>query len=316
MTQKSEGRGESQRPEIQLPHLETFSLAAERGSFTAAGKELDLTQAAVSQRIHALEQAIGKSLFDRHGTRILLTEAGRQLYEYAQRIAALHHDAFEAMTGRATLVSGELLLAASTIPGEQLLPGILAGFGKQYPKIRVRATILDSLAVLDEVEQGHVQIGLVGQRRATSNLEFQPFAADELVVVAPANHAWKGLASVPLQELKAQPLVLREPGSGTRWCFEQGLSTVGSTLGDFNVVLELGSNESIKEAVLKGIGVTILSSLAVQKDIADGRLHALTIAGVPLTRALYAAWDTRRVLSPPARVFRQFLESSEAVAAH
>ncbi len=312
MTRTADRSRKDQRPEIRLPHLDTFSRAAELGSFTAAGKELNLTQAAVSQRIHALEKTIGKNLFDRHGTRILLTDAGRQLYDYAQRITALHREAIEALTGRTTQVSGELHLAASSIPGEHLLPEILARFGKQYPKIRVRATVVDSVAVLREVEQGSVQLGLVGRRIASPHLEFQPFASDELVVVVPPDHAWKRRKSAPLRMLAAQPLVLREPGSGTRWCFEQALATAGKSLADFNIVLELGSNESIKEAVLKGIGVSVLSSLAIQKEVAGGLMHALAVAGLPLARTMYVAWDARRVLSPPARVFRQFLESSAA----
>jgi len=310
MTRTAAKRRNDQRPDINLPNLDTFSRAAELGSFTAAGKELGLTQAAVSQRIHALEKMIGKNLFDRHGTRILLTEAGRQLYEYAQQIAQLHRDAFEALTGRATQVSGELLLAASSIPGEHLLPEILARFGKHYPRIRVRATVLDSIAVTREVEQGNVQLGLVGRQTSTSHLEFQPFASDELVIVVPPDHAWKRRKSVPLAMLVGQPLVMREPGSGSRWCFEQALATAGKTLAEFDIVLELGSNEAIKEAVLKGIGASVLSSLAIRKEVAAGRLHAVKIAELPLERTMYVAWDTRRVLSPPARVFRQFLEAS------
>lgn len=296
-----------QPPDIRLPHLETFSRAAELGSFTLAGKKLGLTQAAVSQRIHTLEQALGKSLFERHGTRIVLTETGRNLYDYAQRIASLHHEAFEALTGRKTPVAGELLLAASSIPGEHLLPEILAKFRKRFPKIRVRATILDSAAVINEVEHGNVQLGLVGRRIASPHIEFQPFATDELVVVIPANHPWKRLKAVPLRKLAQQPLVLREPGSGTRWCFEQALSAAGMTLGDFEIALELGSNESIKEAVVEGIGVAVLSSLAVQNDGAGGRLHTLAITGPSLTRTMYLVWDARRVLPAPARVFREFL---------
>src|SRR5579863_380448 len=301
MTRTADRSRNDQRPEINLPNLDTFSRAAELGSFTATGKELDLTQAAVSQRIHALEKTNGKSLFDRHGTRILLTDAGRQLYDFAQRITALHREAFEALTGRSTQVSGELLLAASSIPGEHLLPEILAGFGKRYPKVRVRATILDSAAVTREVEQGNVQLGLVGRQTSSSHLELQPFASDELVIVVPPDHAWKRRKSVPLAMLVEQPLVLREPGSGSRWCFEQALVKAGKALANFDVVLELGSNEAIKEAVRKGIGVSVLSSLAVQKEVAGRLLHAVAIAGLSLARTMYVAWDTRRVLSAPAR---------------
>src|SRR5579871_3841520 len=107
-----------QRPDAQLPHLETFLKAAELGSFTGAAKVLGLTQAAVSQRIHALEQALGVALFRRRGGRVLLTEAGQKLYDYAQRILDLDREARREVSGHEAPVGGELLLAASSIPGE------------------------------------------------------------------------------------------------------------------------------------------------------------------------------------------------------
>lgn len=296
--------------ESQLPHLETFSKAAELCSFTAAGKVLGLTQAAVSQRIHVLERMLGKGLFERKGTRILLTEAGQQLYEYAQRILALHHEAFEAITDRKTLITGELLLAASSIPGEHLLPDLLSAFRKQYPRIRVRAAVLDSLAVSSEVEHGNVHLGLVGRKVGSPNLEFRPFASDELVLIVPAKNPWTQRRRVSFDQFAREPLVMREPGSGSRWCFEQAISASGKSLADVDIILELGSNEAIKEAVIKGLGVAILSSMAVKKELASGQLRSLKVIGLSLERTMSVVWDARRVLPAPARIFLQFLEST------
>src|SRR5690349_12303371 len=122
----------------QLPHLATFSKVAELCSFTRAATALGLTQAAVSQRIHALEKALDKSLFHRGGGRVLLTEAGKKLYTFSQRILDLHREARREITGRDAPVAGELLLAASSIPGEHLLPALLSAFGQKFPHIRVR----------------------------------------------------------------------------------------------------------------------------------------------------------------------------------
>ncbi len=116
--------------DIQLPHLETFSKAAELSSFTGAAKALGLTQAAVSQRIQSLEQTLGKTVFQRRGGRVLLTETGQTLYSYAQRILDLHRQARREITGHDAQVTGELLIAASSIPGEHLLPSLLSLFGK------------------------------------------------------------------------------------------------------------------------------------------------------------------------------------------
>jgi LysR family transcriptional regulator, low CO2-responsive transcriptional regulator len=290
---------------IQLPYLDTFSEAAEQSSFTAAGKTLGMTQAAVSQRIQALEKMLGKSLFLRSGTRIRLTEAGQQLYGYAQQILRIHGEAFETITGRRTPVSGELMIAASSVPGQHLLPDVLNDFRKKFPQIRVRATILDSLAAIHEVEKGNVHLGVVGRKIDSPHLEFRPFASDEMVLVIPDNHSWQERRTISFKQFARQPLILREPGSGSRWCFENALSDSGKRYGEMNVVLELGGNEAIKEAVLKGMGVAILSSMAVKKELESGELHALRISGLSLERTMYIVLDTQRVLPLSARMFLQ-----------
>jgi DNA-binding transcriptional LysR family regulator len=127
--------------ELQLPHLETFCKAAELSSFTAAAQALHLTQAAVSQRIAALEKALGKPVFQRQRGRVALSPAGRTVYDYAQRILDLHRELRGRIAGQKAAVTGELLLAASSVPGEHLLPALLADFRIAYPKIQVRATI-------------------------------------------------------------------------------------------------------------------------------------------------------------------------------
>lgn len=293
----------------QLPHLETFSRVAELGSFTAAAAEFGLTQAAVSQRISALEQALKVALFDRSGGRIFLTESGRQLYDYAQRILDLHREARQDITGQVHPVAGDLLLAASSVPGDFLLPGALSIFRRQHPQIQVRATVLDSVEVMGQVEHGRAHLGLVGRTAENSHLDFRPFATDELLLVVPSDHRWKRRRTISLSELAGEPLIVREPGSGSRWCFEQALAQAGTTLDELTVTLELGSNESIKESVMAGSGVAILSDLVLQQELAGGRLHSLRIRDVSLQRTLFAVVDLRRAIPAPARLFLNFLEA-------
>ena len=294
----------------QLPHLDTFAKAAELSSFTGAAKALRLTQAAVSQRIHALEQTLDKPLFQRKGGRVLLTEAGQKLYDYAQRILDLHRKARREVAGQETAVAGDLLLAASSIPGEHLLPALLSTFGQKHPQIRVRATVTDSLAVMAQVERGEVSLGLVGRKPDRSHLEFHYLASDRMVLVVPPGHALSRRKQVFVKHLAAYPLVLREVGSGLRHCFEKSLERAGRSLADLRVALELGSNEAIKEAVLRGIGVAVLSIYAVGKELKAGQLHARSVTDLHCDRDLFVIWDRRRVLSAPARAFRIFLESN------
>jgi DNA-binding transcriptional LysR family regulator len=113
---------------------------------------------------------------------------------------------------------------------------------------------------------------------------------------------------VSLGQLSSQPLILRETGSGSRWCLEQALERAGKSLGDLRVALELGSNEAIKEAVLRGLGLAVLSTRTVEKELRLNQLHALKITGLPLARQMFVVWDRRRVLPIPARLFLDLLE--------
>jgi DNA-binding transcriptional LysR family regulator len=292
----------------QLPHLDTFAKAAELCSFTAAAHALGLTQAAVSQRIQGLEKALGVSLFRRRGGRVLLTEAGRQLYHYAQRILDLHRQARQEVTGRPVPLTGELSLAASSIPGEYLLPGLLEAFRRKQPHIQVRATVGDSKAVLDQVEHGEAHLGLVGGKGDSPHLEYRCFACDRMVLVVAAGHPWARRKQVSLAQLCGQPLILREVGSGSRWCLEQALVRAGKSLRDVRVALELGSNEAIQEAVQRSLGLAVLSNHAVARQVRSGLLHSLRVTGLALKRQMFAVWDRRRVLPIPARLFLDLLE--------
>lgn len=296
--------------EVQLPHLETFAAAAELSSFTAAARALKVTQAAISQRIQALERTLGVSLFDRQSGRVLLTDAGQRLYDYTQRILTLHREAREEIVGRPVPIAGTLALGASTIPGEHLLPALLMQFQQRYPGIQIKAEISDSTKVIAQVERGHVGLGLVGRKDDNPNLEYRHLATDKMVLIAPPDHAWKKKKQVSLQQLCDQPLILREPGSGLRHCFEKSLSACGKAVRDLHIALELGSNEAIKEAVLRGLGVAVLSYYAVAKELKAGQLIGLKVADLHCDREMFVVWDRRRVLSAPARVFRHFLESN------
>ena len=292
-----------------LPHLPTFSKAAELSSFTGAAKALGLTQAAVSQRIQALEATLGTPLFLRRGGRVLPTEAGRKLYDYAQRILDLHRQARREVTGHEPEVVGELLLAASTIPGEHLLPSLLSSFCQRYPNIKVKAVAGDSTSVMAQVERGEASLGLVGRKADGPNLESRFLASDRMVLVVPPGHAWSGRKRVSVKQLCGYPLILREVGSGLRHCFEVSLGRAGISPSDLRVALELGSNEAIKRAVLRGVGVAVLSVYAVQEELRAGRLIALKVGGLHCDREMYVVRDLRRVLPPPARIFLAFLET-------
>jgi LysR family transcriptional regulator, low CO2-responsive transcriptional regulator len=286
-----------------LPYLDTFVEAAERGTFTAAGRALGLTQAAVSQRIQHLETALTTPLFRRSPGRVVLTEAGRTLYEYARRIQDLTAEAWAALTGTPGEARGELVLAASSVPGQYLLPPTLATFRQRHPRVEVRVSVTDTEDVLRLVQRGDAHLGLVGGQGGGSRLEFRKFAADELALVVPTGHRWWRKRKVTVPEFLAEPLIQREPGSGSRRCLEHALERLGVTASSLNVVLELGSTEAIKEAVLRKVGLAVLSRRAVEKEEKAGDLRPLQIEGLTLDRDIYLVRDRRRVLPEPAKLF-------------
>src|SRR5262249_34273676 len=159
--------------------------------------------------------------FRRQGGRILLTEAGRQLYPYAQRILALHQEARQLVTGRKAPVAGDPTLAANTAPREHLPPGFLSTFPPRYPPIPGRPTVADPQAALRQVEYGQAQLGLVGGKGDSPHLEYRPFASDRMVLVVPAGHPLADRKQITLRQLEELPLILREAGSGSRSCLEQ-----------------------------------------------------------------------------------------------
>jgi DNA-binding transcriptional LysR family regulator len=297
----------SDNPE--LPHLATFAKAAERGSFTDAAVELGVTQAAVSQRIAALEGELRVSLFDRRGGRIALTEAGERLYELARRILDLHELARENLGGFQPNIAGDLPIAASSVPAECYLPALLSSFRERFPQVHVRASVGDSSSVMKEVSRGLASLGLVGQKAEKPSLESEPIGTDTLALVLSPAHPLACRRSISLAVLAREPLIIREPGSGTRCALKKSLEGAGSSLGEMTITLELGSNAAIKDAVRRGLGASVVSRSTVERELSAGELVSVQVRGLVLTRGLYAIYHRRRPLSSAASAFLDFLKA-------
>jgi DNA-binding transcriptional LysR family regulator len=296
-------------PPSELPNLSTFIVAAQRGSFTAAAADLSITQAAVSQRIATLEKELRASLFDRRAGRVALTEAGERLYDYARRILNLHEEARKNLVGVHPSIAGDLPIAASSVPGECYLPALLAVFRETFPHVHVRATIGDSGSVMKDVVKGTATLGLVGQKTENPSLESRPIGTDSLVLILPPKHPLAGRKNISLKTLAAEPLIIREPGSGSRCALRKGLERAGASLDAMNITLEMGSTAAIKDAVRRGLGASFVSRSTVERELGSGELKTIAVRGLTLTRTLYAVYHRRRPLSPAASAFLHFLES-------
>lgn len=294
-------------PQNCLPHLETFCLAAELGSFTAAARAFGITQAAVSQRIQTLERRLGVALFRRRARRLQLTQAGEKLYEYAQRLQRLQQEAIARVTGCRMGQITELRIGASTVPGEYLLGEVLARFQERFPRVQVRVQVTNTQQVLQQLKQGQVHIGLVGACNDSPQFEFRGFGSDRLVLVVSPQHPLAMRTVVSLRELIQQRLIVREAGSGSRQCLEQALRRAGLSLDDWESVMELGSNLAIKEAVQRRLGIAILSQYVVRDWVETGQLAQVAIARWKAARRFYAVWRRHKPLPVAAQLFLDVL---------
>jgi DNA-binding transcriptional LysR family regulator len=248
-------------------------------------------------------------LLDRLGRGAAPTRAGQLLLGYAQRMLTLSREARQAIDQFQGRLSGELMVGGSTIPGEYVLPVLIGQFKAKQADISIVLLIGDSHQVSEWIEDGRVEIGVVGARPPQRTLEARELMRDELVVALPVEHAWARRQTVSLAELQAEPMVVREHGSGSRAALEHALDAAGTSLAAFRVVAEMGSTQAIKQAVRAGVGVSLISRRAVEDECRVGLLACVKIARVHVGRAFYLVTHRDRTRSPLALAFLAFLES-------
>ncbi|MFQ5732584.1 MAG: selenium metabolism-associated LysR family transcriptional regulator [Planctomycetaceae bacterium] len=290
---------------MELRHLKSFAAAAERLSFTRAAEVLELTQAAVSQQIAALEKELGTELFERRGRGVSLTAAGRRLYEYARQILDLIEEASRRVGEGEGRVSGDLRVATSSVPAEWLVPELLAAFRGRYPEVHESLAVSDSSVATAAVEAGEADVGFVGEFPRSSKLEAKAVAEDELVLVVAADHPFAAKGAMTLKQLRREALIVREPGSGSRRCLERALEEHGLPPAELDIAMEVNSNDAIRAAVERGVGVAFLSQRDKRHEVG---LVCLKIRGFRPRRQLYVIHDPGRALPTPARRFLAFVE--------
>ena len=294
---------------MDLRRLEIFAKVAELKSFSRAAEALLLTQPTVSEHVRALEAEVGAQLLDRLGRGAAPTRAGELLLGYARRLLALAREARQALDQFQGRVSGELIVGGSTIPGEYVLPALIGRFKVTYPDISICLLIDSSHHVSQWVDEGRVEVGVVGAAPVPRTLVSRELMADELVVVVPSGHPWTGREEVTLDEVQKEPLLVRERGSGSRETLERGLAEAGTGLARFRVVGELGSTQAIKQAVRAGVGVALISKRAVEDECRAGLVSCLRVKDLRFARAFYLVTHRDRSRSPLAQAFVELVES-------
>jgi LysR family transcriptional regulator, transcriptional activator of the cysJI operon len=288
--------------------LAAFCAVVERKSFSQAAERLGVTQPAVSLQIRSLEQRLGRQLLDRSGRRVEPTEAGRRLYASAQRVLAAEEHLLEELDADDEgAITGTLELGASTGPGGTVVPLLLCEFQEQHPDVRVRLTVSDTQTVVDRVAERELELGIVGAGRRHRGVAFEPFFRDEVVLACPRDHGFAG-KTVSLDDLKGEKLIVMQEGAGVRQVIEDELRKAGMRLRDLDVRLELGLQESVRSAVIAGHGIAFISRLAIEADLASGRIATARVRGLDPVREIFLARATGRSETRAARAFVAFAQ--------
>jgi len=299
-------------PAMNLKQLEVFISVAETGSFSKGAEAAFLTQSTVSQHISALEEEFGLRLLDRTAKGALLTEGGKLLLERARRLVKYAQEIPVELKRFKGVEQAHLEIAGSSIPGEYIIPSALPLLIERYPGLAIVLVQGDSREVLEKLASEEVELGVVGARFDDQNLEFVPFATDELVLIAAAGHSWAGRAGISVAELMGERFVLREAGSGTGKASAEALRGAGIETAALTVAAWLGSNEAVKRAVMAGIGVSFISAISVQRELAQGALIQVPVDGICIKREFYLVSRKGRELSPAAIAFSSVLRERYA----
>ena len=286
-----------------LRQLRTFTEVARRLSFTAAAKALHLTQPAVSMQVRQLEQAAGLPLLEQFGRRVHLTDAGRELLRYAAGISDLLREAEDAMKALQGVGGGELSIAV-TSTAKYFAPRLLAEFRRSHPEARLRLAVSNREAVVRELTDNTVDLAVMGRPPRGLDTEAAPFARHPIAIIAAPDHPLVARKRLPLERLAGETFIIRERGSGTRAAMEHVFAERGFKAGE---TLEMSSNETIKQAVMAGMGIAFLSMHTIGLELRAGRLALLAVSGLPVMREWYVIHRRGKRLSPAAQAFKSFL---------
>ncbi len=292
--------------DITIQQLEVLVSLIEAGSFTRAAGKLFLTQPSLTKQIQNLEAATGTQLVKRGSTGISLTPEGQIIYDYAKRVLRLREDAKERVIRLKDQEAGHIYVSASTIPATYILPHLLSRLKQMHPDIQIHMQMHDSEEALQIVLNDQAELGFIGKKPLNKKLVAERLWQDDLVLAAPVDHPLAKHRSVTVEKLTGIPFIIREKGSATRDIVEECLQKHrGTSLSRFNVICEMGSSEAVKEAILAGLGVSILSIFAIKREISQGLLTVVNVSDCKMERYFYLIYKKQ---FPLMKYHKRFLD--------
>jgi DNA-binding transcriptional LysR family regulator len=299
---------------LNLDALKVFLAVAEYGSFSEAGRQLHLSQPAVSQIVQGLERQLGASLFIRQGRTGQLTEGGQMLVPLARELLTSAQRVEQTMLSMQNEVIGEMSIGCSTASGKYLLPGMIARFRREFPQVRINVLVTSRESVINKLLSGEICLGVSSKQIEHVDLEYQDFFKDNVILIVPADHRWAQYRKIYPDDLLDEPIILREDVAGTREVLMEGLLKRDISPDMLNVAMVLGNAEAIEMAVEEGLGIAFVSRLAASRGIALGRVVEVAIEGMELTRNIYLARNRRVLLTRAQENFWEFVIRSRIEA--
>ncbi len=291
--------------------LTIFCKVVECKSFSRAAEAIHLSQPTVSSHIKDLEEHCGFRLLDRLGKEVLPTKAGELLFTYAKRLLALRNETESALSQFRGVTKGSLSLGGSTIPGGYILPKVIGRFIASHPEVKISLTIRDTREIADAILNGDLELAVTGAPLSDPGILQEPLFEDDMRLIVPIDHRWSKRTSISVGALISEPFITREKGSGTLSSLDQSLTNAGFDPSELKISARMGNTVSVCEAIKCGVGVSILSTRAVERDIQSGLLAAISIEGVDLKRTFYLTRHKKRTPSPLAEAFAAFLKESD-----
>lgn len=292
---------------LSLRQFETVQAIVQHGTLVSAAAAMNITPAALTARLKALEDLVGLRLFDRMSTGMRLTTAGEAALETAQRLDSETRQFLERMEMARRGQGGRLAVAAVST-AKYFAPRLIAAFKRQYPSIELRLLIGNRNETIEALQSLEAEIALTGRPPAGMPAEKAGIGAHPYVMIASAHHPLVGQRRLTKEQLSAETFLYREQGSGTRSIFEYFIGDLA--LRQSGLGIELGSNETIKQAVMAGLGIALISAHTIAAEVHDGRLRCLDVEGLPIIRQWFVVNRSDRALSPVAMAFRTFVAES------
>lgn len=284
--------------------LETIREVARCGSMVKAAQVLCVTPAALTSRVKLLEEDLNFDLFERFEGHFRLTDAGKEVVAAATRIDNIMSDLLSTLHGRNGLLGGRVRLAF-VATAKYFAPNLIAAFMKQYPQVDLRISIGNRDVVVSSLRDFEADIALLGHPPQDFDVTSQTIGVHPYIIIAPAGHPLAGKSRISKKQLATENFILREEGSGSRSMFEYFFG--GLNMQVDKIKIEIASNETIKQAVIAGLGLALISAHTVEAEIASGRLVALKVEGLPIVRNWYAMHHADRVLTPAGSAMWNFM---------